>query len=315
MGVPPDVISSIWQDHPKASVDRRRRRRCGRCSSASRARRVRHHACLGVPWPDSPAQRPDSQVRHRPAHIRRLPCVRQHLHHQDGRVPATGASALGVPGRLHRRHLAVGIPGRRQTGVLARRHRRSDPAQPHHGHLCQRATRQRRNVPAGTTAHHRPDHPLGRPAGRQPHQPALPRPDADRRAPARRRGALCLRRRPQRLDDAGRPARQRLPEPAPDRTQLDRLPVPQQPTLHHAVVPRPRAGHHPDQRVRRPGRLLPRPRRVRHRHCDQPAAATRRAVRSRTDDPGPTVRLRTANYASPTAPTPTPISTARRATR
>ena len=52
---------------------------------------------------------------------------------------------------------------------------------------------------------------------------------------------------------------------APDRAQLRDLPLPERPAGDDAVVPRPRAGHYPPQRLLRPRRLLPHPRPVRHR--------------------------------------------------
>ena len=89
------------------------------------------------------------------------------------------------------------------------------------------------------------------------------------------------------------------------------LPVPERPARVDALVPRPRAGHDPAQRVRRPGGLLPRPWRPRrrqggpgqphrhHRRAARPRAQGRRQVPAQQDllrdpdrDPGPLVQHR-----------------------
>ena len=97
------------------------------------------------------------------------------------------------------------------------------------------------------------------------------------------------------------------------------LPVPQRPARVDAVVPRPRARHDPAERVRRPGRLLPRPRRPRgrqgdpgqpHRHdgrAARPGAQGGRRVPAQQDllrdpdrGPGPLVQRPTARCSTPT---------------
>ena len=75
------------------------------------------------------------------------------------------------------------------------------------------------------------------------------------------------------------------------------LPVPERPARVDDLVPRPRAGHDPAERVRRPGRLLHRPRRPggRQGRAGQPHPAPRRCCRAR--------RPRKATSSRPTRPT------------
>jgi len=109
-------------------------------------------------------------------------------------------------------------------------------------------------------------------------------------APARRRGALRVRRRPGPVVHAGRAARRRGPDPVPDRRERRGLPVPQLPGGDHAVVPRPRAGDDAAQRVRGPRGLLSRPRSLGHRPRRQPGAPPGGGAGDRARDPGSPVR-------------------------
>ena len=179
-----------------------------------------------------------------------------------------------------------------------------------------------------------PTHPAA-PAGRDSrptftcHARPLHRPGADRDPPARRgRG----RRRKRRLRRGLVPARRRQhPRRLRHRGHLVRLlrrqgelevrrrlgagvrdlPVPQRPARVDPVVPRPRPGHDPPERVRRPGRVLPGPRRPRgrqgrprpphqhHRGAAQPGPQRKRHVPAQQDllrdpdrGPGPLLQHR-----------------------
>ncbi len=57
-----------------------------------------------------------------------------------------------------------------------------------------------------------------------------------------------------------------------------------------ALVPRPRHGHHPAERVRRAGRRRPDPGCLRHGHRAEPGRGARRRLRDPAGDPGPPVQ-------------------------
>ncbi len=65
--------------------------------------------------------------------------------------------------------------------------------------------------------------------------------------------------------------------------------LPERPARHHALVPRPHAGHDPAERLRRPGRLLPDPRRPGRCRAGQPGRQHLRSCRA-----GPRCRRRPA---------------------
>ncbi len=179
------------------------------------------------------------------------------------------------------RHLAVGLPGRRQAGVLARCHRGGDarhapPPSPTSTPAASAATsRLEPLLTIDQTIHWAAPLSAGNSAT-SPTRARCPR-------VAHLHGAEV----PSAFDGApeawftpdgrhGSGVRHLRPH-APNSVVYQ---LPEHPAVDHAVVPRPRAGHHPDQRVRRPGRLLPGPRRVRHRRrrptrCGCPQAPSR----------------------------------------
>ena len=71
-----------------------------------------------------------------------------------------------------------------------------------------------------------------------------------------------------------------------------------------ALVPRPRDGHHPAERVRRPGGRLPDPGRLRHRHRAEPDRGAGRGLRDPAGDPGPPCSARTGRCCYPVSDIP-----------
>ncbi len=185
-------------------------------------------------------------------------------------LPASIYASLA--GSLQRGDVSLGLQHQRRRGLVAGAHDRGQAERRHDGDLHQ----QPHQHAFATVADRRSVAPLGRSPGddggqqlRQrsaagnPLHPAVRRPDPHRRAPARQRGPVAVRRAPGRLVD---------PRVRPEGTVLrqQHLQLPEPAGGDDALVPRPHARDRASQRLRRSGRLLLHPRQPGHGPREQP---------------------------------------------
>ena len=263
------------------------------------ADRDRHHnPGLREDAADAPRRQLAPEVRRSAADVQRAP----HQRHGDAQrqhagVPAEDPAELGLHGApcaVQHRHLPLGLQHQRHRRLLfpARTIEARRTAPPTTAIYTNSLTNTRlqslltrRSVVAlGRPARHdRAEQLRQRPAAGGALHAALRRPDPGRRPPARRRGAVAVRRPPRGLVHAGTGA-------ARARLRQQHVQLRQHPGGHHAVVPRPLAGRGSRERLRRSRRHVLHPRHPRHRRRQQPdhaavgragvgAVAGRQAVR------------------------------------
>jgi len=231
---------------------------------------------VGARRADAPRRQLDPEVRRRGPHLQRPPHQRPGFRlRQHAGVSTKGLACLRLrhfAGALQRRDVSLGIQHQQHRTELAGAHHRGQATHQHVDHVHEQPgqhapakSADHRSVAAlGGPARHHGEQQLRerRAAGGRLHA-ALPGPHPRRRPPARRRGAVAVRRAPRRLVHA-----QLRPEGAV--VLREHVQLPEQPGGDDAVVPRPRARHRSRQRLRGPGRLLLDPRQPRHGPRHQP---------------------------------------------